>query len=391
MGESPRILHIITGLGTGGAEMMLYKVATRLSQLGLPQCVVSLREGGPVSERIRAAGVVVHELGMPRGLPTVSGLLELRRIVRQWRPDRVQGWMYHGNLAAWAATRGTGLPLLWNVRQTLYDLSLERPLSRLVIRANARLSGAARVIVYNSQLSRLQHEGFGFASAGGLFIPNGFDTVAMRADAAARTAWRERLGLPDDALLMGLVARYHPMKNQEGFLRAAARVVAQRPGVHVLLAGRGVDGDNASLREVIATTGLGGQVHLLGEVADIASLHAALDVEVSASHTVEAFSNAIGEAMACAVPCVVTDVGDSAAVVGTTGRVVPPSDEAALAAALQELLALPVPARRALGQQARERIRQHYDLEAVARTYAALYRDPALDTGRVRPCLEGCC
>jgi glycosyltransferase involved in cell wall biosynthesis len=190
---------------------------------------------------------------------------------------------------------------------------------------------------------------------------------------------------------MGLVARYHPMKNQEGFLRAAARVVAQRPGVHVLLAGRGVDGDNASLREVIATTGLGGRVHLLGEVADIASLHAALDVEVSASHTVEAFSNAIGEAMACAVPCVVTDVGDSAAVVGTTGRVVPPSDEAALAAALQELLALPVPARRALGQQARERIRQHYDLEAVARTYAALYRDPALDTGRVRPCLEGCC
>jgi glycosyltransferase involved in cell wall biosynthesis len=111
----------------------------------------------------------------------------------------------------------------------------------------------------------------------------------------------------------------------------------------------------------------------LGQRSDTPALNAALDMAVSASSYGEGFPNVLGEAMACGAPCVTTDVGDSALVVGDAGRVVKPNDPEALADAINDLLSLPASARQQLGAAARARIEAHFSLASVARQYAELY------------------
>ncbi len=370
-----RILHIITGLGTGGAEMMLFKLLSRLSRPGTMHMVVSLRDQGAIGPRLVQLGIEVYALDMPRGLPTLSGLLRLGGLVRRVRPDLIQGWMYHGNLAATAASRlvGGGIPVVWNIRQTLYSLKGERILSRMVIRLNSALSRSPRLIIYNSELSRKQHEAFGFTSDRSVFIPNGFDTEVFRPDPAERQSVRDELGVASSTLLVGLIARYHPMKDHGVFLQAASLLRHRRPDVHFLLAGTGVSSGNRELMEAISRLRLEQNVHLLGERDDVPRLTAALDLAVSSSSRIEAFSNAIGEAMSCGVPCVATDVGDVATILKEGGKVVPPKDAPALAAACEDLILLPREERVKLGQLARQRIVDCYGLDAVAARYDQTY------------------
>nr|MDA3877952.1 glycosyl transferase family 1 [Halothiobacillus sp.] len=145
------VLHIITGLSTGGAERALYKVlAGGLAQSG-NSAVLSLRDEGAYGRKIRDLGVPVYTLGMQRGVPGPLAVTRLRRLVRSLRPAIVQGWMYHGNLAAWLAQRmAPGRPALaWNIRHSLYGLSGEKRATRQVIRANRWLSGAPDALLYN--------------------------------------------------------------------------------------------------------------------------------------------------------------------------------------------------------------------------------------------------
>lgn len=372
-----RVLHIITGLGTGGAEMMLFKLLSRLSRSSTSHTVVSLRGQGTVGPRLAGLGIEVHALDMPRGVPTPSGLWRLNRLVREVRPNVIQGWMYHGNLAATAASAfvGGAIPVVWNVRQTLYSLEGERTLSRLVIRLNAAFSRNPGKIIYNSEISRKQHEAFGFASDRSVYIPNGFDTEVFCPDAGARETVREELGVPPSAPLIGLIARYHPMKDHAVFLQAASILHLRQPGVHFLLAGAGITWANQELAGMVSELRLDQNVHLLGDRADVPRLTAALDIAVSSSSRVEAFSNAIGEAMACGVLCVATDVGDVSVILGGTGTVVPPKDTIALSSALEAAVLLPQQERVRLGQLARQRILGSYDLAVIATQYEAVYGD----------------
>jgi len=137
--------------------------------------------------------------------------------------------------------------------------------------------------------------------------------------------------------------------------------------------GADCDGENDSLVRWIAATGFADRFHLLGKRHDMPRVSAALDVAVTASAYGEAFPLVIGEAMSAGVPCAVTDVGDSAMMVAETGRVAPPRDAPALADAVSALLALTPGERLALGAAARERIREHFSLPAVAARYQALY------------------
>lgn len=368
-----RILHIITGLSTGGAERALYNLLSGGLAGRFDCAVLSLRDEGSTGAPIRALGVPVDTLGMRAGLPGALALLRLWRQVRAFRPDVIQGWMYHGNLAASLAARmAPGRPALaWNVRHSLYDLGHEKPLTRQVIRANRAASGCARAIIYNSHLSRGQHETFGFAGARGMVIPNGFDLGRLKPDPRATAAVRREFGMPDTAPVIGHVARFHPMKDHATFLRAAVEVARRVPDARFLLAGREVTPDNPALAGIVPPD-LMGRFTFTGERDDVHRLMPAMDVFCLSSWS-EAFPNVLGEAMACGVPCVTTDVGDSAAIVGETGLVVPPPDGAALARALTEMLEKPTQERRALGRAARERIAANYSLDAITDRYARLY------------------
>lgn len=366
---------MITGLSSGGAERALYNILAGGLAKQFDSVVVSLRDGGVYASRLRALGVPVYELGMRSGLPRPATIARLRTLVRQHRPDLIQGWMYHGNLAAsLAAILAPGQPAVaWNVRQSLYQLSAEKPLTRQVIRGNRLLSSRPHAILYNSRLSREQHEAFGFSSTMGRVIANGFDTEALAPTSEQRAAARKLVGIDEESdVVVGHVARFHPMKDHAGFLRAALRVLKHRPGTRFLLLGRDVSLENPALAGIVPDA-LTERFIFLGERSDVHQLMQTMDILCMSSAWGEAFPNVLGEAMASGVPCVATDVGDSAHIVGDTGRIAPASQPDALAEALLDLLALSATERDELGRAARKRIEARYALPAIVSQYAEMY------------------
>lgn len=372
-----RVVYIITGLQAGGAEQMLYKLLSRCDRKRLASTVISLQECGGLwlPERIRELGIAVHSLSLRPHRPRPASCFELSRLLRGIHPDLLCGWEVHGNLGAYAASfLARRTPLIWNVRGSLDDVSSEKAATRLLIRGLARVSGRPRRIVYNARSAARQHEEAGYRADRTAVIPNGFDCDLFHPDEAARAAVRRELGLPADALLVGMLARHHQVKDHGTFLRAAELVARRGLPVHFVLAGKEVTAANSVLRRTIEASSLGPRVSLLGERRDTARLTAALDVACLSS-VAEGFPNALGEAMACGVPCVSTAVGDAGWLIGDCGRTVPVRQPAAFAEALAGLLALPRSGRRVLGEAARRRILSCFGIDQVASQFAALYRE----------------
>jgi glycosyltransferase involved in cell wall biosynthesis len=374
-----KILHVITGLDVGGAETTLHRLVSTMDAARFPCRVVSLVEPGEVGRRMERDGVRVDSLGMRRGMPSPAGLVRLAGMLRSWRPHLVQTWLYHADLLGLAA-RGLAFPLgggprlVWNIRCAFMDLARYRRTTAMTLRACAALSRLPDAVVTNSGAARDFHLGLGYAPRRFEVIPNGFDAGRFRPDADARRAVRRELGLDDDRLVFGHAARFDPMKDHRTLLRAAALVMGEAPGAVLVLAGRGVDHGNAELAAWLAEAGLPPErVRLLGERADMERVMAAMDVLVSSSSG-ESFPNVVGEAMACAVPCVVTDVGDSAMLVADTGRVVPAGDASALARAMLDMHRLGPAGRAVLGAAARDRVVARFSPDSAARRYASLYR-----------------
>lgn len=369
-----RVVHVITGLHVGGAERMLWKLLAHADRARFDIHVLCLLGNGRIGEEIRALGIPVTCLGIQSPAGAFKAFGKFRRYLQEVSPDILQGWMYHGNLAAWFGRIliGSRIPLVWGVRQSLYNLTWEKPATAKVIKFCAFISRAATKILYNSETARCHHEGIGYASLLGEVIPNGFDTDEYCPDETARTRLRRELGLGEDVLVVGMVARFDPMKGHSTFLDAAALLCEQHIDAHYILVGRGVDSRNSIFAQVAESTPLAGRIHLLGERNDIPVLTAGFDVAVTPSVS-EGFANAIGEAMSCGIPCVVSDVGDSAKVVGDCGRIVPAGVPAALASAIFDLLQMPVEMRRGLGLRARQRVIDKYSISTVATRYEALY------------------
>jgi len=374
-GREVKVLHAITGLNTGGAEMGLCRLLASLSPPGFQHMVVALGPEGALSAKV-AELAELHHLDMRAGRMMPGDLLKLRGLLRRVEPDVIQCWMHHANFMVTLAAVGLGVPLAWGVRQSLYSLEREKPGTRWMFRACARLSRRPARIVYNSAVSRTQHVTFGFHDSRGVVIPNGFDTSAFAPDPAARSRIRAEMAIAREALVIGLVARVHPMKDHANFLRSAARFAAEHANAAFVLVGDGADESNPELTSLIDALHLRGKVHLCGPRTNIAAVNNALDIASSSSWG-EAFPNAIAEAMACGTPCVATDVGDVRDIIGETGVVVPSRDPVALSEGWARLATLGAEGRRELGRRARQRIVDRYSLAANAQAYAALWRSLA--------------
>jgi glycosyltransferase involved in cell wall biosynthesis len=379
-----RIVHLITDLDVGGAELMLARLAETLAETGVEGAVISLGTRGALGDRIAHAGIPLFSLDMRPGRPDALAFWRLLRLVRRLRPTVVQTWLYHADFLGLIAGRLAGVPVVWNLRCAELDLRDHPRSLKPLLTALALASRYPSAVICNSSAGRRAHEQLGYAPRRWAIIPNGFDTAVFAPSASRRTKVRHDLGVTETTPLVGVVARWHPMKDHATFARAAAMVRASRLDVRFVLAGRGMDRTNAALRHLIDENVLSGATILCGEVSDAAGLFAALDVAVSSSYS-EAFPNVVGEAMACGTPCVVTDVGDAAHIVGDAGIVVPPRDPAALAEGILRLLDLEQSARDALGRAARERILSEFSLARVAAEYEALYRDIAGLPGSLRP------
>lgn len=367
-------MHIITELHTGGAEMMLYKLVSVLNRKRFRCRVVSLESPGVFSHRIKDLGVQVDSLGVNPACPSPLALFKAIGMMRQWRPHVVQTWMYHADLLgtlAWVIS-GKG-SLIWNMRCTNMDFSQYSRMTRRVMKVCAGLSRIPQMVVANSHASIEHHKKMGYHPRRSLVIPNGFDLERFKPDPVLRKQMRNALGIPEDAQCIGLVARFDPMKDHATFFSAAKIIEVRMPDIHFILCGEGVTWDNPKLRSFLGSVRTSSKLHLLGLREDVNRIMAGLDIFVLTSGYGESFPNVIGEAMACGVPCVVTDVGDSAGIVGETGKVVPIKDPSATAGAVLDLIELTTEDRHALGMSARERIQRHYSLDKVASDYERLY------------------
>lgn len=369
------LVCIINGLATGGAETMLLKLLQNLDHRHFAPQVISLTTQGDLGPRIENLGIPVHALGMLPGRPNFIKFIRLVKLLRRLQPDAVHTWMYHADLLGGLATRLAGIKTVaWTIRNS--DLSAEhsKRSTRIAMKACARASTSLpRFIVTCSKRANAIHVAAGYCADKWVQLPNGFDLSHFQPDAGARYAVRMELGLAPDTPLVGLIARNDPQKNHSGFIEAAALVQNALPQVHFALVGNGIDGNNHALTALINRAGLTKHFHLLGRRDDMAPLMASFDLLASASSYGEAFPNVLGEAMACGVLCVATDVGDSAEIIGDTGRVVAPGDMAGLAQHLIELLQWPADQRRRLGALARQRIHNHYEIGAVTRHYERFY------------------
>jgi glycosyltransferase involved in cell wall biosynthesis len=309
----------------------------------------------------------------------------MARCARAVRPDLLQGWMYHGNLAAtfggWALARP--LPVLWNVRHSLHDLAREKPLTRAIIRLGACLSRLPRAIVYNSRISAGQHERLGYAADKTVVIPNGFDCQRFRPRADAKAALCRQLGIEPGATIVGMIGRDHPMKDPVNLISALGRLAGHPSAPHLIIVGRGFDQHNQMLVQALQAAGCATRATLLGPRDDIPAIVAGFDIAVLPSAWGEGFPNVLGEAMASGVPCVATDVGDCGWIVGDAGLIVPPADAEALAAALRRLLDLGPEGRRQLGAAGRSRVLGRFSISQIAERYGELYEEIA-DHGRYR-------
>jgi glycosyltransferase involved in cell wall biosynthesis len=374
------VVHVISGLYAGGAEKILARLLRGLRGSDIDSHVVCLlRSESIITDDIRALGIPMCFIGpKPSVLGVPAFLMQLRRVIAELEPDVIQGWLYHGNAAALVgrSLRGRRVPVCWSIHHTLGALRSEKRELRWLVFLGRLLSRYPVAVQYVSHASAAQHEAYGYAKRRRLIIPNCCDTSLFTRDSGARADVLSELGLGPESRLIGHIARPHPMKDHRGLIEAAGRAVHGHGmrNLHWVLVGPDVDRSNVQLASWIEHENLGGHVHLMGERDDIRRLMSAFDLFTISSAWGEASPTVILEALACETPCVVTDIGDSAIMLGDAGQVVPPRDPEALCRGWLSLLSLPDPERARLGRRGRERVQNTYSLDIMLEEFASLYR-----------------
>jgi glycosyltransferase involved in cell wall biosynthesis len=372
-----KIIHVITTLAQGGAEAVLFRLIVA-STPALEHVVISMRGEAYYAPKLRAAGIEVHTLNMPRGRLTLSALLKLRRLVIGAHPDVVQTWMYHADLVGGLIARWAGVPVVWGIRNANLDAERNGFSTRIVAKACSLISSwLPEAIVSCSEKAARIHQRIGYCVEKFAIIPNGVDTTHFAPDAAMRMSTRKAWCIQPDQILLGMVARWDPQKDHHTLLHALAHLTNRGVIFRFVLVGAGMSEDNAELYGNIDRLGLRDRMILAGPHEDIPAVMNAIDLHVLSSAG-EAFPNVVVEAMACGTSSVVTDVGDSAQIVGAAGWVVPPKDAEALAQGIQEaLIALDATGREALGQVARTRVQERFALKTMVDAYVALWKSVA--------------
>ena len=358
-----RVLHVITGLDIGGAEGVLSALATSPDQ-DLEHHVVSLKSGGFHGGALRDAGIGLDELGLTPQLPDPRAPWRLARLIRRIRPDIVQGWLYHGDLAALLGLTLSGrrrtTRLAWGVRCSNLDMDAYGRGLRLVRAACARLSRHPDIVIANSKAGLAAHLALGYRPRRTAVIYNGIEVERFAPDPARRTEVRRALGIEEGAPVIAHVARLDPMKDHQTLLAALGLL----PQVHCLAIGAGTETlpDRPNL-------------HRLGRRDDVSLLLPAADFIVSSSAYGEGFSNALAEGMASGLPAIATDIGDARELVGDTGVIVPPRAADHLAAGIKSLISEAEGERHKRRERSRRRIEESFSLARAVAGFRAAYRD----------------
>src|SRR3546814_178401 len=252
---------------------------------------------GDISQRILNCRLPIDTLGRHQGRPGPSARAKLAGVTRRVRPDIIIGWMHHAVLAATAAQRmlPSRPPIVWNIRHSLSDISHEKPMTRAVLRLCAKLSRIPSAIIYNSHVAARQYEAFGFPAGAAVVIPNGFDCDQFQPRAGARAEFCNRFGVDENATIVGLVARLHPMKQPEVLVEAVRRARAKGRDMHLLIMGNGADDPRSDLTRTLHASLPADRFTTIGHQENVAHWMPAIDIFALSSGWGEGFPNVIGE------------------------------------------------------------------------------------------------
>ena len=363
-----RIIHIITTLDHGGAEAMLYKLLCSIDKRSYNIKVICMRDKGYYGNLIQDQGIEVFALNITL-FSAFSALLKAIKICAN--ADIIHTWMYHADLLGFLVSKLSATKkLIWSIRHS--DFVNDKKSTFIIAKTNSVLSRWVDCVLVNSKRGRNIHIDIGYCNDNMLVIPNGFDLQKFRYIPNARSKLIADLGT-GACPLVGFVARWHKMKGHEVLFKAVQSLVRRGFQFKLVLCGEGIHPSNVEINELLDQFQLYPNVRLLGCRNDIVEIISAMDVFVLASVSGEGFPNVIGEAMACEIPCVVTDVGDSASIVGDTGIVVKPGDSSALAEGLLKMLSLTYEQRREIGERARMRITSLFDIEKIVKQIERMY------------------
>lgn len=371
-----KIVHIITGLEDGGAEAVLYRLCLNAGHH--EHVVISLMTGGKYGPLLERANVPVYCLDMPQGSLRVRSLARLWRVLRHHRPDIVQTWMLHADLVGGLLARAAGVRrIFWNIRHCDLDARTSAGSSIL---ASQLCAGLSRWVPYRviccSQRAAAANKGLGYRADKFHVIPNGYDLNAFRPSQRGRKRLRDELGVGAETPLLGMVGRFDSDKDHKNLLSALGALSRRGVDFRCVLVGSGLEPSNDELLRLLDANELTGSTILLGRRDDVPSVMNALDLHVLSSAR-EAFPNVLCEAMSCGTPCVSTDVGDAALIIGDTGWVVPPRNPRALSEALKAALLAREDRElwRVRKQACRHRIEQNFCIERMVNAYDAAWQD----------------
>jgi glycosyltransferase involved in cell wall biosynthesis len=373
LGEPLSVCLVARSLGVGGAERQLVTLAVGLARRGVRVSVLVFYRGGKVGAELEGTGVEVRYLEKAGRWDVRGFFSRYGGILRELNPSIVYSFLAIPNLVC--LTSRVFVPrtrLVWGIRGSARDLSKVNRLDRLARRLQVPCSRFAHLVVVNSRRGYRHYASSAhFPVDRMVVIQNGIDSERFIPDSMARKRARRSWDISDDAVVVGLVTNLDPVKGTEVFIEASVALLAEGRNLHFIVVG-GTAALRAPWESNCAKLGISGKVSWLGEQAEMPSVYNGLDILVSSS-TSEGFSNAIGEAMACGIPCVVTDVGDSSDIVGESGYVVTPGDVGALCLGISQMLDLDKNERGALGHLARVRVISHYSVgRMVEKSHQAL-------------------
>ena len=369
------IFFLIRSLNIGGTERQLIELVKGLDSNHFDITVGLFYNEGALIEEIKSMPWIhVVSLNKSGRWDIIRFVLRFIKLLKSLQPDILYSFLPDANIAGLIAGRLSGVKrVVWGVRASNMDVSRYDWLARMSLRLSAFLSKFPDAIIANSHAGKEFHRGIGYSTNRMMVIPNGICTDRFKPDYSAGLKVRDEWGIDEETITIGLIGRFDPMKDHATFLRAVKIFNQEGCSVRFVCIGDGKEPYKSEIHSLCMTLGLNGSLIWTGARSDMPAVYSALDIVTSTSSYGEGFSNVIGEAMTCGVPCVVTDVGDSAIIVGETGVIVNPEDPQALADGWTSMLKRLNDKSYLIKKMARARIVSHYNSELFIKRTSKMF------------------